>query len=123
MKSKYSKKELEERALWLLYGLLEEDEAEELRQLIARDAEAARIFEAARDFSAALKLAAAPNERELADFSPNALFHFDELPETSAPAAFSLDAVSPADFALDSGSATVAATARLEDFAPSATSR
>ena len=49
MKSKFSEQELKERALELLYGLLEEDEAEELRLLIASDATAARIFDEARE--------------------------------------------------------------------------
>ncbi|MBQ8364129.1 MAG: hypothetical protein IJX36_09415, partial [Thermoguttaceae bacterium] len=49
MKSKFSEQDLKERALELLYGLLEEDEAEELRRLIASDATAARIFDEARE--------------------------------------------------------------------------
>lgn len=49
MKSKFSEQELKERTLELLYGLLEEDEAEELRRLIASDATAARIFDEARE--------------------------------------------------------------------------
>ncbi len=49
MKSKFSEQELKERTLELLYGLLDEDEAEELRRLIASDATAARIFDEARE--------------------------------------------------------------------------
>jgi len=49
MKSNFSEQDLKERALELLYGLLEEDEAEELRLLIASDATAARIFDEARE--------------------------------------------------------------------------
>ena len=49
MKSKFSEQDLKERTLELLYGLLEEDEAEELRRLIASDAVAARIFDEARE--------------------------------------------------------------------------
>ncbi len=49
MKSNFSEQELKERALELLYGLLEEDEAEDLRRLIASDATAARIFDEARE--------------------------------------------------------------------------
>ena len=48
MKSNFSEQELKERALELLYGLLDESEAEELRRLIASDATAARIFDEAR---------------------------------------------------------------------------
>ncbi len=48
MKSNFSEQDLKERALELLYGLLEEDEAEKLRLLIASDATAARIFDEAR---------------------------------------------------------------------------
>ena len=49
MKSNFSEQDLKERALELLYGLLDEDEAEELRLLIASDATAARIFDEARE--------------------------------------------------------------------------
>ncbi len=49
MKSKFSEQDLKERALELLYGLLDENEAEELRRLIASDAIAARIFDEARE--------------------------------------------------------------------------
>ncbi len=49
MKSNFSEQDLKERALELLYGLLEEGEAEELRRLIASDATAARIFDEARE--------------------------------------------------------------------------
>ncbi len=49
MKSKFSEQDLKERAHELLYGLLDENEAEELRRLIASDATAARIFDEARE--------------------------------------------------------------------------
>ncbi|MBQ2790963.1 MAG: hypothetical protein IJE97_15100, partial [Thermoguttaceae bacterium] len=49
MKSNFSEQELKERTLELLYGLLDENEAEELRRLIASDATAARIFDEARE--------------------------------------------------------------------------
>ncbi|MBR5242615.1 MAG: hypothetical protein IKW13_00120, partial [Thermoguttaceae bacterium] len=66
MKSNFSEQELKERTLELLYGLLEEDEAEELRRLIASDATAARIFDEAREradrFARAARCEATPEE-------------------------------------------------------------
>ena len=68
MKSNFSEQELKERALELLYGLLEEDEAEELRLLIASDATAARIFDEAREtvdrFARAARCEEAPEAEE-----------------------------------------------------------
>ncbi|MBQ9128789.1 MAG: hypothetical protein IJY15_13645, partial [Thermoguttaceae bacterium] len=68
MKSTFSEQELKERALELLYGLLEEDEAEELRLLIASDATAARIFDEAREtvdrFARAARCEEAPEAEE-----------------------------------------------------------
>ena len=48
MKSNFSEQDLKVRTLELLYGLLDENEAEDLRRLIAFDATAARIFDEAR---------------------------------------------------------------------------
>ncbi|MBR4833529.1 MAG: hypothetical protein IKU86_04235, partial [Thermoguttaceae bacterium] len=64
MKSEFSEQELKERALDLLYGLLDEDEAEETRRLIASDATAARLFDEARETAELLKRAARWEEPE-----------------------------------------------------------
>lgn len=92
MKSKFSEQDLKERALELLYGLLEEDEAEELRLLIASDATAARIFDEAREtidrFARAARWEEAPEAEvdetaaknvavEAAPFDGGASFLFD----------------------------------------------
>ena len=105
MKSKFSEQELKERTLELLYGLLDENEAEELRRLIASDATAARIFDEAREtadrFARAARWEEAPETEEnettaknvaveTAPFDGGAAFLFDsfstavdaETPET-----------------------------------------
>lgn len=64
MKSEFSERELKERALELLYGLLDRDEAEETRRLIASDATAARLFDEARETVELLKRAARWEEPE-----------------------------------------------------------
>lgn len=65
MKSEFSERELKERALELLYGLLDRDEAEETRRLIASDATAARLFDEARETVELLKRAARWEEPEI----------------------------------------------------------
>lgn len=65
MKSEFSERELKERVLELLYGLLDRDEAEETRRLIASDATAARLFDEARETVELLKRAARWEEPEV----------------------------------------------------------
>lgn len=92
MNPNFSEQELKERLLDLLYGLVDdENEAEELRRLVATDADAARLFDEARETSALLARAA---RAEIEADAP--------IEETSKNVAVDRDAVAAArPFAFD----------------------